>query len=150
MMKLSWLYFLVAFAVPVLLPSPTAAQGLTAEEAARRFALFDVNGDGRISKEEFELNKVTAIFDSRQERAGAKPASSGSTGAIDHRQIAISRETAGLKQEIFATMDSNGDGILSASEIISSDLMQFESIDRNGDGFIDRAEFGALIDRLFR
>ena len=149
MMKILWLSFLVAFA-PVFLPSPTAAQGLTADEAMRRFAVFDVNGDGRISREEFELNKVIAIFDTRQERARTTPASSGSIQGIEHRQIAISRETAGLKLESFGTLDSNGDGILSAGEIISSDLMKFGSIDRNGDGFIDGPEFGALIGRLFR
>lgn len=130
--------------------APAAAQGLTAEEAAKRFAIFDVNGDGRISKDEYELNKVLAIFDTQLERQRTRVAAGGPTGGIDHRQIAIARATSGLKPEIFDVLDSNGDGVLSAAEIVSSELMQFESIDRNGDGFIDRAEFNALIGLLFR
>ena len=137
-------------AAPFLVASPAMAQVLTAEEAARRFAAFDGNGDGRIGKEEYELNKVVAIFDSRLERERTRPAAGAHTGGIEHREIAISRETTRVKPEIFATMDSNGDGTLSAGEIIGSDLMQFESIDRTGDGFIDRTEFNAMIDRLFR
>jgi Ca2+-binding EF-hand superfamily protein len=135
---------------PCLFAAPATGQGLTAEEATRRFAVFDVNGDGRISKDEYELNKVLAIFDTRLERQRTQAAAGGHTGGIDHRQIAISREASGLKPEIFDVLDSNGNGTLSAGEIISSELMQFESIDRNGDGFIDRAEFNALIKLLFR
>ena len=138
-------------APPFLFVSPAMAQGLTAEEAARRFAIFDVNGDGRISKDEYELNKVVAIFGSREhERAAAASGAPGRpAGAID-RQIAITRQTSRVKPEIFVTLDSNGDGVLTGAEIIASDLLRFENIDRNGDGFIDRAEFSALIDHLFR
>jgi len=133
----------------VFLVSHAAAQ-LTAEEAGHRFSIFDVNGDGRISKDEYELNKVLAIFDTRLERQRTRAATGPYSGGIDHRQITISRETSRLRPEIFDVLDSNGDGTLSAAEIISSELMQFESIDRNGDGFIDRAEFNALIKLLFR
>jgi len=135
---------------PFLFASPAVAQGLTAEEATRRFAVFDVNSDGRISKDEYELNKVLAIFDTRLERQRTQTAAGAHTGGIDHRQIAISREASGLKPDIFDVLDSNGNGTLSAGEIISSEVMQFESIDRNGDGFIDRAEFNGLINLLFK
>ena len=132
-------------AAPFLLAAPASAQGLSIDEIGRRFAAFDTNGDGKISKEEYELNKVVAIFDPRERSVSA----SGSPGTTD-REIAITRQSSRLSPQVFATLDTNGDGTLSGGEIISSDLMQFESIDRNGDGFVDRAEFNALIKLLFR
>jgi EF hand len=134
-----------ALLAPVLIAAPAAAQGLSVDEIGRRFTAFDGNGDGRISKEEYELNKVTAIFDPR-ERSGA---ASTSPGRID-RDVSITRQSSRLSPQVFATLDINGDGSLSGGEIIASDMMQFESIDRNTDGFIDRPEFNALVDRLFR
>jgi Ca2+-binding EF-hand superfamily protein len=147
-----WLPLVLAawLATPVLFASHAAAQALTADEAARRFTIIDVNGDSRISKDEYELNKVLAIFDTRTERQRTRAAAGAHTGGMDHRQIAIARETSGLKPEMFDVLDLNGDGTLSAGEIISSELMRFESIDRNGDGFIERTEFNALINLLFR
>jgi Ca2+-binding EF-hand superfamily protein len=147
-----WLPLVLAasLATPVLVASHAAAQGLTADEAARRFTAFDVNGDGRISRDEYELNKVLAIFDTRTERQRTRAAAGSHTGGISHQQIAIARETSGLKPEMFDVLDLNGDGTLSAAEIISSELMRFESIDRNGDAFIERTEFNALINLLFR
>jgi Ca2+-binding EF-hand superfamily protein len=129
--------------------TPVMAQTLSAQEISRRFSAFDTDNDGRISKEEFELNKVVAIFDPHQERSRSTTTASGAPGRID-RDIGITRDAARVNAQSFAAMDANGDGTLSGGEIIASELMQFESLDRNGDGFIDRAEFDAMIDRLFR
>jgi Ca2+-binding EF-hand superfamily protein len=129
-----------------LLGAPVSAQVLNRQEVAQRFAAFDTDGDGRISKEEFELNKVVALFhpiDRPRSASGAPP------GALD-RQIAITRATSRLSPEAFNALDINGDGVLTGGEIISSDKMQFEAIDRNGDGYIDRAEFDALVASLFQ
>jgi Ca2+-binding EF-hand superfamily protein len=145
MARLSSLLAAALLVAPLLIAAPAAAQGLSVDEIGRRFAAFDGNGDGKISKEEYELNKVVAIFDPR-ERSGA---ASTAAGRID-RDVAISHQTSRLNPQVFATLDVNGDGTLSGGEIIASDMMQFESIDRNGDGFIDRPEFNALVDRLFR
>jgi Ca2+-binding EF-hand superfamily protein len=146
---MTWRPYLLAIWLisPLLLfAAPATAQALNEQEIERRFKAFDTNGDGRISREEWELNKVVVIFDSR-ERAAA--ASGAPPGTVD-RQIAITRAASRLSPEAFATLDTNGDGVLSGSEIIASDLLQFENIDKNGDGYIDRAEFNALIDRLFK
>jgi Ca2+-binding EF-hand superfamily protein len=129
---------------PVLLGHPASAQMLSKQEVDRRFKMFDTDGDGRISKEEFELNKVVALFTPLN-----RSASGGPPSQMD-RQIAITREKSRLSREAFNALDTNSDGVLTGSEIIASDEMRFENIDKNGDGYIDRAEFQDLVDSLFK
>jgi Ca2+-binding EF-hand superfamily protein len=140
------LRLLLAAIALLFVSTPATAQAPGAQEIARRFAAFDTNNDGRISKEEFELNKVVAIFDPRERSTAA---ASGAPRTVD-REIGITRDASRLNPQVFAALDANGDGTLSGGEVIASELMQFDRIDRNGDGFIDRAEFDALIGRLFR
>jgi Ca2+-binding EF-hand superfamily protein len=140
-------YLLAAsFVAPLLLAAPAAAQALSEQEAARRFAAFDSDGDGRISKTEFELNKVVALFQPRQSSTGRSGAATSSV----NRQIAITRTTSRLSPDAFNALDTNSDGVLTGGEIIASEVMHFERIDRDGDGFVDRAEFATLVDSLFR
>ena len=130
---------LAAFAVAVLLAAPAWAQPINPQEVQRRFNAFDADRDGKISPTEFQINKVTALFE---------PRGSSGSGTID-RQIDITRAESRMNQATFNSMDINGDNVLSAAEIVSSDQLRFESIDKNGDGFIDREEFSALITALF-
>jgi Ca2+-binding EF-hand superfamily protein len=126
----------------VFLAGPAMAQLPDAKEIERRYAALDSDRDGRISHNEFELNKVLALLN-RRGRAGA------ASGAID-RQTAVTRAQSGLATGAFNALDTNSDGVLTGAEFIASDQMRFESIDRNADGFIDRNEFNALVNSLFR
>ena len=132
-----------------LVSAPAAAQKLSKQEADQRFAAFDTNGDGRISKDEFELNKVVAMFSPVRSTKRTASGAPTQAGMID-RQIAITRATSRLTPEAFNALDTNSDGVLTGAEIIASEQMRFENIDKNGDGYIDRAEFQALIDSLFK
>jgi Ca2+-binding EF-hand superfamily protein len=134
-----WLAWL---AVVVLLAAPATAwaqAAVSAQEMEQRFALFDTDRDGKISQNEFEINKVTALFEHRGRTA---------SGTID-RQIQITRAESRMNQASFQAFDMNGDGMLSAAEIVGAPQLQFEAIDKNGDGFIDRQEFEALVNALF-
>lgn len=131
--------WLAAFAVAVLLAAPVWAQPVNPAEVQRRFNAFDADRDGKISPTEFQINKVTALFE---------PRGSSGSGTID-RQIDITRAESRMNQATFNSMDINSDNVLSAAEIVSSDQLRFESIDKNGDGFIDREEFSALVTALF-
>jgi Ca2+-binding EF-hand superfamily protein len=128
-----------ALALAVALTVPAWAQVISRQEMEQRFALFDTDRDGKISQSEFEINKVTALFEHRGLTA---------SGAID-RQIQITRADSRLNARSFQAFDISGDGVLSAAEIVGAPQLQFEAIDKNGDDFIDRAEFEALIAALF-
>jgi EF hand len=131
--------WLASVAVVALLAAPAWAQMLGPQEVERRFNAFDADRDGKISPTEYEINKVTAIFEPRG-RTGS--------GTID-RQVDIPRADSRLNQAAFNAFDMNGDNVLSAAEIVSADQLRFESIDKNSDGFIDRQEFSTLIGSLF-
>lgn len=77
---------------------PAAGQETQIRQA---FELLDGNGDGRISRQEFQLNK-TQIFYRSLRRAG--------------ETSSLKLEDSSLTPEAFAEADTDGDGVLSGSE----------------------------------
>jgi Ca2+-binding EF-hand superfamily protein len=94
------------------------------------FDLFDGNGDGRIDREEFQLNKTQIFYRSLQR--------SGETSSLRF-------EESNLTREAFTDADMDGDGVLSGSEWIEARFARFEIYDADSDQAISLEE---LEDRM--
>jgi Ca2+-binding EF-hand superfamily protein len=101
---------------------PAAGQETQIREA---FDLLDGHGDGRIDREEFQLNK-TQIFYRNLQR-------SGETSSLRF-------EESNLTPEAFADADMDRDGMLSGSEWIEARFARFEIYDTDGDQVISVEE----------
>jgi hypothetical protein len=111
------------------------AQAAGSDEEGRRavFRVLDIDGDGRISRSEFELKKVFVIY-----------------GNAKGRTPTLRIEDTRLSRRAFDELDIEKNGILEISDVVSAPPFQFTHWDRNGDGEIDWAEFGAVVDELQR
>lgn len=101
---------------------PAAGQETQIRQA---FELLDGDGNGRISRQEFQLNK-TLIFYRGLQRAG--------------ETSSLRLEESNLTPEAFAEADTDGDGVLSGSEWIEARFAQFEIYDADGDQAISLEE----------
>jgi Ca2+-binding EF-hand superfamily protein len=118
---------LSALAVPLALAAlcpwhPAAGQETQIREA---LDLLDANGDGRISREEFQLNKTQIFYRSLQ-------------GAGETSSLKLEEST--LTPDAFADADTNGDGVLSGSEWIEARFAQFDLYDADDDQAISLQE----------
>ena len=95
--------------------------------------MFDTNKDGRISRVEYDLNKVAVLYRGRPKR---------------DRGVAFA-ETR-LKREVFDQIDADHNGSLSGVEMVTSPIAKFENIDTNGDGYIDLTELRAFLTTIWR
>jgi Ca2+-binding EF-hand superfamily protein len=126
----AWRVVLLALALACAVALPGTAQSDRAQELFRR---FDADSDGRISRMEFELRKVEIIF-SRSRSEGAQ----------------IKFEDTRLSRAAFDAIDTNGDGVITASEVTSAPFFAFDNFDTSGDGYIDLEEFRAMISKIER
>jgi Ca2+-binding EF-hand superfamily protein len=111
----------------------------TEEEIRQTFRLFDTNGDGRISPEEFDFNEVSVLFRS----------DIGNVNDPD-RPLRLRYEDTKFSRAYFNELDQNGDGVLTGEEIIGAPSLQFGALDTNGDGFIEYDELAAFMHRVGR
>jgi len=97
------------------------------------FRLFDENGDGRISREEFESHKVVVIFRNAKDR-----------------QAKLRFEDTHLTRAAFDAIDIDRTGVITARDVMFSPLFNFETFDADRDGSIDLQEFSKVISEIER
>jgi hypothetical protein len=109
-------------------PSPAIAQ----EDWRRQvFGELDIDGDGQISRTEFEFKKVAVIY--RNARG---------------RQAQLRIEDTRLSPRAFEELDLEKTGVLDVRDIAAAPLFQFDHWDLDRDGVIEWIEFNAVLDEL--
>ncbi|MCE9523582.1 MAG: hypothetical protein K8S25_14265 [Alphaproteobacteria bacterium] len=83
----------------------------------------DYNGDGRISREEFQNQAARAAFSADKNK----------DGSIDDSEMKLTAEQR-------KAIDTNGDGSVSVEELQGGQMDGFAALDKNGDGFLDPNE----------
>lgn len=112
----------IAIATTAAATAPARAQA----DLEAAFRLLDENGDGVVTRDQFQRNK-TQIFFVALDAAGADQS--------------LGPEDIALTQEVFAQADIDGDGRLSGAEFVQAPFTQFEAFDANSSGEITLEEF---------
>src|SRR5215510_12586372 len=124
-MKNAWIGGLIIGALGVL----SAAPALAVDEARlqRFLTLMDVDGDGLVSRPEFQAGKGAVFL------------------AIDEDgSKTLSQNEMRLTPEAFKQL-AGDDGVVDGEEFIAADIASFDAIDHNKDHQIDLAELVAYI-----
>ncbi|WP_254508834.1 hypothetical protein [Anatilimnocola floriformis] len=120
-------------------PRPAPRNGEAAKYLRAEFARLDANGDGKISRLEFEQNIPAAIDEAERliKAHSYQPSSVSKLLAWDER--------ARTKFPEFAQVDTNGDGLISFHHeylgFSSHEFARFGGWDQNGDGQVTQQEF---------
>ncbi len=107
-----------------MLPALWAGPALAVDEQRlqRFFTLMDADGDGQVSRPEFQAGKGAVFLAIDQD------------GSMTLTQDEMRLSPAGFK------LLAGDDGVVDGEEFIAADIASFEAIDRNQDHQIDFAE----------
>ncbi|WP_162247706.1 EF-hand domain-containing protein [Lysobacter sp. Root494] len=133
-----------------------AAAAWANNDAGDKFKMMDANGDGMVSASEHAAavtkmfsemdangdgNVTAAEMDAKHDRkkATAKSGMTSNDAAMDDHSMGHEMSSA----DKIAKMDTNGDGVLSASEHDSGAQAMFSQMDADGNGSLSRQEMAA-------
>lgn len=111
--------------------STAAAQDLPAT-APDRFAMLDRNGDGKVSRDEYDGDAFFRLVDADHDYRVS----------VEEVQAVLGPQRDGEfpAAELLRIADQNGDGELSAEEMRRSSEMRFQRLDANRDGNLELSE----------
>ncbi|MBU0557183.1 MAG: EF-hand domain-containing protein [Alphaproteobacteria bacterium] len=113
---------------------PAQAQGQ--RDPVQMLERADLNGDGRITREEHRQARAQ-MFDRLDRDGNGTVTQSDAPGGLFRR-------SAGERfASIIKRLDGNGDGRLTREEFMNAPAPGFDRADSNGDNVIDRAELAA-------
>ena len=100
----------------------------SADVVGEIFARLDTNGDGVITRTEFEINSIEVFYINDK-----------------NENIKLEASETRLSKEAFEAADTDGDGALSGVEFLQAPFTQFEAADTNTDQKITKREFELFI-----
>ena len=132
--KWTWRFALGGVALAaVVAAGPRPAGAYTDAETRRLFDIFDVNHDGKVTKLEFEANKVDAFFFRQRKNPD---------------DTTLRYEDTGLSRAFFDKADQGHKGYLTGLDMI--DAIHFEDIDARHRGYFTYQDFAAALKTISR
>ena len=106
----------------------SAAENPRVENAKRAFAILDIDGDGKVTNDEFANRKIEAF------------------SSVDRNEDNyLSAEEVHITPEQFSKVDRDGDGKISGVEFIDSPYGQFVSYDMDKNAVVELRELARLL-----
>jgi len=131
-----WVALAACLAFGLALIGPIApAASFTDKEAREIFAILGPDGNGHVSRVQFEQTKLNAFYFRH------RPSS-------DYEMKPLTFEETGLSREFFDKADTDHDGTLDGVEI--TDAIRFEDIDTKGRGYFDFSDLVAFLKKIGR
>lgn len=120
----------------VLITSPACAQ--MKRDPGAIFDNADVNGDGVITRSEFQQSRAARFDKADRNRDGA-------VSRDDFKRLARFRPDAVERlNALISEADTNGDGRVTHGEMANAPMPLFDRTDTNQDGRVDRNEVAAF------
>lgn len=120
-------------AAALLLMAPRCARAYTQDQEHEIFDILDANHDGKVTRPEFEANKVDAFYFRDRK---------------DPQDPRLRFEETGLSRAFFDRADQGHKGYLTGLDL--ADAIRFESIDVRHHGYFDFDEFVAALKTISR